>query len=267
MRRNSLRIGLSVAGLLMAFLATNSYAAKSSRRSGDDGSPITVVIDAGHGGHDRGGIPGQRVAEKDMTLDVALRLRNVLSANGYQRGDDAEQRRICSVGRASGDRQLLSQRHLCMCPFQRDNEAARAASKRISTAAIAYRSRRPFIITSPAVRPQRIAACVAVVISSYEDQHSGGACRVRFSNQPDRSCLRPDRLLSSKTCGRNCSRSAQTQSRWERFRHHPSRDRRKHPATTVHGSNEGHQFQKEPLEAFAQEKRAKKEKLLERVRL
>jgi N-acetylmuramoyl-L-alanine amidase len=68
----------------MAFLATNSYAAKSSRRSGDDGSPITVVIDAGHGGHDRGGIPGQRVAEKDMTLDVALRLRNVLSANGYR---------------------------------------------------------------------------------------------------------------------------------------------------------------------------------------
>ena len=84
MRGNSLRIGLSVAGLLMAFLATNSYAAKSSRRSGDDGSPITVVIDAGHGGHDRGGIPGQRVAEKDMTLDVALRLRNVLSANGYR---------------------------------------------------------------------------------------------------------------------------------------------------------------------------------------
>ena len=83
MRGNSLRIGLSVAGLLMAFLATNWYAAKSSRRSGDDGSPITVVIDAGHGGHDRGGIPGQRVAEKDMTLDVALRLRNILSANGY----------------------------------------------------------------------------------------------------------------------------------------------------------------------------------------
>jgi N-acetylmuramoyl-L-alanine amidase len=42
------------------------------------------VIDAGHGGHDRGGIPGQRVAEKDMTLDVALRLSNVLSASGYR---------------------------------------------------------------------------------------------------------------------------------------------------------------------------------------
>jgi N-acetylmuramoyl-L-alanine amidase len=83
MRTNSFPIGLSAAGLLMTFLATSLYAAKSSRSSGDNGSPITVVIDAGHGGHDRGGIPGQRVAEKDMTLDVALRLRNILSANGY----------------------------------------------------------------------------------------------------------------------------------------------------------------------------------------
>jgi len=42
------------------------------------------VIDAGHGGHDRGGIYGQRVAEKDMTLDVAQRLRSLLTAQGYR---------------------------------------------------------------------------------------------------------------------------------------------------------------------------------------
>jgi len=84
MRLNSRRIASSAAGLLMTFLACSSYAAKSSRGSGGDDSPITVVIDAGHGGHDRGGIPGQRVAEKDMTLDVALRLRNILSASGYK---------------------------------------------------------------------------------------------------------------------------------------------------------------------------------------
>ena len=83
MRRNSFRITLSAASLLVTFLACSSYAAKKSS-SGGDGSPITVVIDAGHGGHDRGGIPGQRVAEKDMTLDVALRLSNVLSASGYR---------------------------------------------------------------------------------------------------------------------------------------------------------------------------------------
>ena len=83
MGRNFLRITFSVGGLLATFLACNSYAAKTSRSSGGDSSP-TIVIDAGHGGHDRGGIPGQRVSEKDMTLDVARRLKGVLEANGYR---------------------------------------------------------------------------------------------------------------------------------------------------------------------------------------
>lgn len=72
------RLRLSAASVLIAFLACGNPN-DSSGASGD----VTVVIDAGHGGHDRGGIPGQRVAEKDMTLDVAQRLRNVLSAAGY----------------------------------------------------------------------------------------------------------------------------------------------------------------------------------------
>jgi N-acetylmuramoyl-L-alanine amidase len=83
MRGNSLRIVLSAAGVLATFLACSSYAARRSS-SGGDSSPITVVIDAGHGGYDRGGIPGQRVSEKDMTLDVARRLRSVLQASGYR---------------------------------------------------------------------------------------------------------------------------------------------------------------------------------------
>src|SRR6266850_5363684 len=83
MRRNSLRIPLSAAGLLTIFLACSSYAAKRSS-SGGDGSSVTVVVDAGHGGYDRGGIPGQRVSEKDMTLDVARRLKSVLAASGYR---------------------------------------------------------------------------------------------------------------------------------------------------------------------------------------
>jgi len=78
MRRNLFPV--LVAGLLATFLACSSYAATSS----DDSSPTTVVIDAGHGGYDRGGIPGQRVSEKDMTLDVARRLRSVLAASGYR---------------------------------------------------------------------------------------------------------------------------------------------------------------------------------------
>jgi hypothetical protein len=48
------------------------------------GAQPTVVIDAGHGGFDRGGVPGQRISEKDKTLDVALRLARVLRASGYR---------------------------------------------------------------------------------------------------------------------------------------------------------------------------------------
>ena len=44
----------------------------------------TVVIDPGHGGHDRGGIPGQRVAEKVMALDTARRLEILLREAGFR---------------------------------------------------------------------------------------------------------------------------------------------------------------------------------------
>jgi N-acetylmuramoyl-L-alanine amidase len=43
-----------------------------------------VVLDAGHGGFDRGGIPRQRVPEKVVALDVAQRLRKKLQAEGYR---------------------------------------------------------------------------------------------------------------------------------------------------------------------------------------
>jgi N-acetylmuramoyl-L-alanine amidase len=43
----------------------------------------TIVIDPGHGGHDRGGGPGQRIPEKPYTLDVALRLRARLREAGF----------------------------------------------------------------------------------------------------------------------------------------------------------------------------------------
>jgi len=47
--------------------------------------PSTViVIDAGHGGFDRGGISGQRVPEKTMNLNVAQRLKAILVAYGYR---------------------------------------------------------------------------------------------------------------------------------------------------------------------------------------
>ncbi len=47
-------------------------------------SAKTVIVDAGHGGHDRGGIPGQRLSEKKYALDVANRLQRRLRTAGYR---------------------------------------------------------------------------------------------------------------------------------------------------------------------------------------
>jgi N-acetylmuramoyl-L-alanine amidase len=44
----------------------------------------TIVLDPGHGGFDRGGVPYQRIPEKDKNLDVALRLRTILRGAGYR---------------------------------------------------------------------------------------------------------------------------------------------------------------------------------------
>src|ERR1700759_3040738 len=48
------------------------------------GQSRTVVIDAGHGGVDRGGVARQRISEEDKTLDVAQRLKRILLASGYR---------------------------------------------------------------------------------------------------------------------------------------------------------------------------------------
>jgi N-acetylmuramoyl-L-alanine amidase len=74
----------------------------------------TVVIDAGHGGHDRGGGPGQRIPEKPYTLEVAQRLRAVLSSAGYRtvmtRDGDyfVSLGSRCAVGNAQRDAVFIS---------------------------------------------------------------------------------------------------------------------------------------------------------------
>ena len=66
--------------MIIAMIASFSALAPFARAQ----SRSTIVIDAGHSGFDRGGVPGQRISEKDKTLDVAQRLRNILRADGYR---------------------------------------------------------------------------------------------------------------------------------------------------------------------------------------
>jgi N-acetylmuramoyl-L-alanine amidase len=77
---------LSFLGTSLCIATLASAAPKQSRASESAGprQSTVVIVDAGHGGFDRGGVAGQRVAEKTVALDVALRLRSVLQASGYR---------------------------------------------------------------------------------------------------------------------------------------------------------------------------------------
>src|SRR5437867_1989594 len=85
MRRNFSKLRLLPAVLSIASVACGTSSAASRSSAGQSASSSTaVVIDAGHGGFDRGGIPGQKIPEKEMTLDVAQRLKTLLAASGYR---------------------------------------------------------------------------------------------------------------------------------------------------------------------------------------
>ncbi len=67
-----LKTVLATAVLLVAAISTGTAAFS------------TVVIDAGHGGHDAGGIKSNLIPEKGVALDVALRLQACLRKAGLR---------------------------------------------------------------------------------------------------------------------------------------------------------------------------------------
>ena len=83
------------------------------------GKVQTVVLDAGHGGYDKGACSNYG-CEKDFTLDVARQLRPLLKAQGIQSRDDARERRFRSAGFARPHRECATGFHLRQHPFQRD---------------------------------------------------------------------------------------------------------------------------------------------------
>ncbi len=65
-----------------------------------------VVIDAGHGGHDTGTIGPHGLMEKDLALDVALRLGKLISTRlGRGGGLYPFRRRVYTAGRAYQNRE------------------------------------------------------------------------------------------------------------------------------------------------------------------
>ncbi len=91
MKRSIRRSFTAVAGLPLAVLLLAGCETTVPRVM-SPGSFSTVVIDAGHGGHDSGERPPGRQAEKDLALDTARRLEPLLREAGLRtvltRSDD-----------------------------------------------------------------------------------------------------------------------------------------------------------------------------------
>ncbi len=71
---------LNAAGLQIPVASVNSLPRDILNREKIKRIQTTVIIDAGHGGHDPGAIGGS-LAEKDLTLDIALKVSAILRQN------------------------------------------------------------------------------------------------------------------------------------------------------------------------------------------
>ena len=71
-----------VCSVWMALLAVCICACMCAGESGVQAA--TVVLDAGHGGHDPGGIPGQRYSEKEAALRIAQLVQKRLKVRGHR---------------------------------------------------------------------------------------------------------------------------------------------------------------------------------------
>lgn len=80
-RRRAIMAGVAgLAGAATIPLAANLATAEST--GGPSPNATKVYIDPGHGGSD-GGAPGNGLLEKDLTLDISLRTRDLLTSAGH----------------------------------------------------------------------------------------------------------------------------------------------------------------------------------------
>lgn len=78
--------------VIIIFSSNMTGASAQSSYASEEGSPVTVIIDAGHGGEDGGTQSRDGLLEKDLNLDIAKRLSLIFSQNGVNvimtRSDD-----------------------------------------------------------------------------------------------------------------------------------------------------------------------------------
>ena len=75
-------LALALLAGLFSFFAQAFETPKQTSQSTSAPRPITVVIDAGHGGEDGGAVSASGIYEKDLNLAIAKQLCDLLTANG-----------------------------------------------------------------------------------------------------------------------------------------------------------------------------------------
>ena len=72
---------VAIVSILLIIISENGNYAETAS---SDASLITVIIDAGHGGVDGGAVAADGTEEKHINLDIALRMNNYLTSQGYK---------------------------------------------------------------------------------------------------------------------------------------------------------------------------------------
>ena len=220
--------------LVTAVLSTAGLMCVSSA-SAASGSSTTVVIDAGHGGHDRGGIPGQRIAEKEMTLDVSQRLKKILAGNGYRVVMTRENDVFVPLGTRAAIANSYRNAIFVSVHF---NSAKRVGADGIETyfygrdslplaSAVHHFCRRRRAVTK-----SRSAA--ARLLYPAKSKGAVGPGGMRLPDQSERSGIHFEVFLSPKTRRRDCGRNPRALERQKFYKLNRSC---KHSAPVVHRPN------------------------------
>jgi len=97
-RKNVIRACLVLAAAAAALFLCSCESA-GGRYGPGAGSFDTVIVDAGHGGHDRGAKSCFGAPEKDLTLDTARRLADVLRRSGFTVIETRRDDRFITLGK------------------------------------------------------------------------------------------------------------------------------------------------------------------------